>query len=206
MDMIYNTMNVAQAMREIAAEWHPKGVQPLRKYTGEPYVVHTQSVADTYYGYFPGDLIGKAIAEGHDLLEDTPITSYEILRQLLLKADTSLGVGIEIVDGIIDLTDVFIPNNYPKLSRAERKEGERFRLGKVSGRSQNIKVCDLIDNTESIVEHDANFARVYLREKELLLRVLTAADNRLRERAYRQVIGGIAYVTTEERRKAKATV
>jgi len=35
----------------------------------------------------------------------------------------------------------------------------------------------LIDNSVSIIEHDPKFAKVYLKEKALLLDVLTKADS-----------------------------
>ena len=45
-----------------------------------------------------------------------------------------------------------------------------------SARAQTIKLADLINNTSSIVKHDTKFAKVYLREKALLLDVLTRGD------------------------------
>ncbi|MBO6535097.1 MAG: hypothetical protein JJ966_02665 [Balneolaceae bacterium] len=43
--------------------------------------------------------------------------------------------------------------------------------------------ADLISNTYSIVEHDPGFAKVYLREKELLLEVLKEGDHTLWKKA-----------------------
>ena len=42
--------------------------------------------------------------------------------------------------------------------------------------AQTIKVADLIDNCHDIVDNDPHFARVYLREMELLLNSLNKAD------------------------------
>jgi hypothetical protein len=52
---------------------------------------------------------------------------------------------------------------------------------------QTIKVADLIHNTESIVNEDPSFARVYMREKRDLLLVLTNARPILRLRAHDQL-------------------
>lgn len=67
------------------------------------------------------------------------------------------------------------------------------RLAESSREVQTIKVADLIDNTPSIVQHDPDFARVYLREKRDLLNVLTLADQDLVDRAWtllREAEGG----------------
>jgi len=70
---------------------------------------------------------------------------------------------------------------------------DRQRLADSSREVQTIKVADLIDNTPSIVQHDPDFARVYLREKRDLLNVLTLADQDLVDRAWtvlREAEGG----------------
>lgn len=41
---------------------------------------------------------------------------------------------------------------------------------------KTIKLADLISNSKSICEHDKDFAKVYIKEKELLLEVLTEGD------------------------------
>jgi len=46
---------------------------------------------------------------------------------------------------------------------------ESFRLGKVSPRSQTIKYADLLDNSADILKNDSKFAKVYLKEKEMIL-------------------------------------
>ena len=64
-------------------------------------------------------------------------------------------------------------------NRATRKRLSRERLGSAPGWVQTIKCADLISNTASIVQFDPPFARVYLEEKHLLLKVMTQADPRL---------------------------
>ena len=45
----------------------------------------------------------------------------------------------------------------------------------------------MIDNTKSILQHDPNFARVYMKEKKLLLEYLQEGDKNLLEIATRIV-------------------
>jgi GTP diphosphokinase / guanosine-3',5'-bis(diphosphate) 3'-diphosphatase len=73
-------------------------------------------------------------------------------------------------------------------NRAARKTASRERLALAEGWVQTIKVADLISNTGSIVIHDPDFARVYLREKRLLIDVMVDADRRLRALALAQTI------------------
>jgi hypothetical protein len=50
------------------------------------------------------------------------------------------------------------------------------RLGKISASAKLIKLCDLIDNTRSITEHDPDFAVTYLREKADVLEAMGYGD------------------------------
>ena len=74
------------------------------------------------------------------------------------------------------LTDVSRPEDG---SRAVRKELDRQHIAKASPEAKTIKLADLIDNAHSIVEHDPNFAKVFMKEKVVLLEVLTEGDGRL---------------------------
>jgi hypothetical protein len=58
------------------------------------------------------------------------------------------------------------------MNRAERKDAEARRLGRVSLEARVIKLADINDNTSSIVAHDPNFAKVYLREKAFVLAMI----------------------------------
>jgi len=82
--------------------------------------------------------------------------------------------GGDVAAGVRWLSDMETGN------RAERKRLSRERLAQAPGWVQTIKRADLVSNTSSIVLHDPNFARVYLREKRDLLDVLTKAALRLR--------------------------
>lgn len=143
----------------------------VRKYTGVPYVLHPIAVAETLFQIGASDIVCAA-AILHDVLEDTGTTIVDLLAEF----------GVEVANLVAELTDVYTPR--PGVNRAERKRLECERLAQVSAEAQTIKVADLIDNTSNIVEHDPDFAPVYLAEKRELLKVLTKADARLLGRAW----------------------
>jgi hypothetical protein len=83
------------------------------------------------------------------------------------------------------LTDVSKPEDG---NRATRKAMDREHTANASSQAKTIKLADLIDNTHSIVEHDPDFARVYMREKTRLLQVLSEGDPTLYRKATDLVI------------------
>ena len=89
-----------------------------RKYTGEPYWYHVVAVAEIASKYQDGLI---EIAFGHDLLEDTSC-SESFLESKLLSIGYDLLSTDYILQGIIDLTDVYTPEAYPELNRAQRKK------------------------------------------------------------------------------------
>jgi len=151
----------------------------VRKYTGEPYVTHPIAVAKivaTVEGHTP-EMLAAAVL--HDTVEDTPVTIEQV--------EAEFGpVVAELVDW---LTDVSKPEDG---NRETRKAIDREHSAAAPAQAQTIKVADLIHNTASISRHDPNFWKVYRREKELLLNLLTEADERLRSKAWRQVLFGNA--------------
>ena len=138
-----------------------------RKYTGNPYWTHLAEVAGLVSTFYKEDHILSA-AWLHDTLEDTNATREEL---------TSI-FGEEIMQMVLSLSDMENGN------RTERKQLSRERLSKTPSYVQDIKVCDLISNTSSIMHHDPKFAKVYLEEKKLLLDVLTKANKELLKLAY----------------------
>lgn len=133
-----------------------------RKYTHNPYSDHLAEVAGLVVPFHPFAL-ATATAWLHDCMEDCGITYdflYKEFSPALAKA----------VQALSDLEEG---------NRKERKQLSRERLSKADKWIQDVKVCDLISNTSSIVQHDPKFAKTYLEEKRLLLDVLTKADKRL---------------------------
>lgn len=86
--------------------------------------------------------------------------------------------GNEVASGVLLLSDL------EKGNRTARKKLSRERLSRAPNWVQTIKCADLISNASSIVKHDPEFAKVYLKENRLLLEVMTKADPRLREIAF----------------------
>lgn len=148
-------------------------IQQLRKYTGEPYIVHPEEVAGIVADVTDDQAV-IAAAWLHDVLEDTPVTYNQVWSEF----------GPRVAQLVVEVTDVSKPEDG---NRAARKALDCMHLAKASAAGQTIKLADLISNTRSIVEHDPDFAVVYLREKKALLRVLNRGDSMLHTIASRQV-------------------
>lgn len=144
-----------------------------RKYTNEPYWVHCHDVANIVH-YVPHTEEMLAAAWLHDVLEDTQVLPEVIGNEF----------GEKVVDLVLWLTDVSTPNDG---NRSTRKEIDRQHSGAAPAEAQTIKLADLMSNSKTIVKHDPHFARVYLREKALLLDVLTKGDPILQVNARAQL-------------------
>ncbi|WP_275288819.1 HD domain-containing protein [Halomonas elongata] len=148
-----------------------QAVGQRRKYTGEPYHLHPKAVAKTVES-IGGTPEMVAAAYLHDVVEDTHVTFRALVHEF----------GPTVAGYVFDLTDQFIDPDWG--NRAQRKAMERDRLARISAEAQTIKLADLIDNTQSIVERDPGFARVYMAEKRELLKVMRAGDSHLLELAW----------------------
>ena len=145
-----------------------------RKYTGEPYIVHPQAVAELVRAV-PGHTDAMlAAAWLHDVVEDCGVGIGELFTLF----------GQEVGNLVFWLTDVSLPHHG---NRAIRKSLDREHIAKAPREAKTIKLADLIDNTQSIVAYDPDFAPVYLAEKRALLEVLRSGDPGLWERAAAQV-------------------
>lgn len=159
-------MTIAYDAMMLARELHKDQV---RKYTGNPYSEHLAEVAgivsavqDTGWSGVRRDEI-IAVAWLHDSIEDQGLTHNQLLFEF----------GKNIADGVLWLSDMEEGN------RATRKQLSCKRLSSAPGWVQTIKCADLISNTSSIVKHDPEFAKVYLKEKRDLLDAMENADPRL---------------------------
>lgn len=147
------------------ATYHHAMSRQVRKYTGEPYIVHPAAVVEIVRGTpYTEDMV--AAAWMHDTVEDTRATLAEITEAF----------GPRVASLVEMLTDVSRPEDG---NRAARKAIDRIHLSHASPDAKTIKLADLIDNTRSIVAHDPAFARIYLAEKAALLEVLREGDSRL---------------------------
>lgn len=125
-----------------------------RKYTGDDYIVHPIAVAELVAenGGTEDQIVAALL---HDTIEDTDVTYTDVVNTF----------GADVAALVWELTDRFTTEEYPNHNRAQRKAWETERLAKVSPGAKLIKLCDMIDNTSTIVEHDPGFAKVYLGEK-----------------------------------------
>jgi guanosine-3',5'-bis(diphosphate) 3'-pyrophosphohydrolase len=145
-----------------------------RKYTNAPYWNHLAEVAGLCSAFYD-DYISISVAWLHDVLEDTQTTEDELISEF----------GPHIAYGVRMLSDTEAGN------RTERKRIARERLSKCPSWVQNIKLCDIISNTSSIVEYDKKFARIYLEEVDALVRCLDLADENLKILAFKIINDGI---------------
>ncbi len=169
-------MSLEQRAKEFATRKHSEANQ-VRKYTGEPYINHPASVVEIVRSVAHTEAM-LAAAWLHDTVEDTRATLKEIYDLF----------GPEVCLMVEDLTDISKPEDG---NRAARKAIDCKHTADAWSESKTIKLADLIDNSKSIVEHDKDFAKVYIKEKELLLQVLAEGDRDLWLRAQAQVQSAI---------------
>lgn len=173
-------MNESEIIRYVTDYADKAHGQQMRRYTPERYIVHPVRVMKIVAAY-NNDLSVLCAALLHDVLEDTPVKEAD-MRAELAKVLDEKRVN-RIMRLVVELTDVFIKKDYPKLNRRTRKENEARRLSDVSSEAQTIKYADIIDNTNDHLAQDADFARVYLREARTILEGMKDGDPVLRERA-----------------------
>jgi (p)ppGpp synthase/HD superfamily hydrolase len=167
-------LNVVQKAHVYAMAAHAS-VKQLRKYTNEPYIVHPMQVARIVASVEGAteDMIAAALL--HDVIEDTGCTFTDI----------HMSFGIDIAGMVSWLTDVSKPEDG---NRAARKAIDLAHIAQAPANVKTIKLADIISNCTSIMEHDPNFAKVYLEEKRAQLAVLTEGDAGLLARA-RELVG-----------------
>lgn len=171
-------MNKIEKAENFAQEKH-KG--QIRKYTGQPYYVHCEEVARLVSTVTSNeDMIIAALL--HDTIENTNTSYQEIKSQF----------GSIVADYVISLTDTSKLIDGNRENRESRKKIDRDKFESSTLAVKTIKMADLIDNTESIIIHDPDFAKVYMREKALLFDVLVnnadRADWRLSQIAYNIIL------------------
>lgn len=141
-----------------------------RKYTGDPYIVHPVAVQNTlFFLNAPRYVLEAAVL--HDTIEDTDATFEDIESKF----------GKEVALLVSEVTDASGPLDG---NRAARKKIDLKHLSTSTYWGASIKLADLIDNSRTIVFHDPNFAKVYLKEKEATLAVLQHGHPLLIQYAY----------------------
>lgn len=150
---------VARARR--FAEQAHDAIGHTRKYSGRPYTEHLERVA-ARVSQVTDDPAAIAAAWLHDVVEDTPVTHAGIEREF----------GPAIAALVHAMTDVDKTHG----NRATRKAVDRTRLAQAPAAVHTVKLADLMDNAEDIAQHDPHFARIFLKEMDALLEVLTRGD------------------------------
>lgn len=158
-------MNIVTRARRFAMKAHEG---QYRRYSKEQYWMHCHRVAEevldrVYDRESKRDQdILVAAAYLHDTVEDTDVTSADILEEF----------GEEIHVLVMELTNKFTKEDYPTSNRRLRKKLEAKRLGGISRHARIIKLCDIHDNLREIVKEDPDFSVTYLREKAGVLEAM----------------------------------
>jgi len=144
------------------AETAHQSINQRRKYTGDAYIVHPESVAALVSGVID-DVEMISAAWLHDTVEDTPVTLDEISSEF----------GCRVARLVSDLTDVSRPEDG---NRKIRKALDREHIRQASAEAKTIKLADLIDNAKSINQYDPKFAKIFMGEMLLMMAVLKEGD------------------------------
>lgn len=156
-------MSIYEKAKMFAVEAHGS-IGQVRKYTGEPYHVHVQAVAELVATKTNDEEI-LAAACLHDVLEDVAPSMSQYGKETILQE-----FGERVLNLVVELTDVYTKENHPDLNRKKRKQLEAERLAQVSEDAKLIKRADLFDNNKSIM--GTSFEKVWLQEKAVLDSVL----------------------------------
>ncbi len=131
---------------------------------GQPYIYHPMRVAG-FVSLFGDDDKGTPLTNDmiaaawlHDIYEDTDMNS------------PGLNYINPVVERLVDeLTNRFTKEAYPNMNRAERKGAEIPRIAAISPAAQIIKLCDRLDNLETIQEKEKKFHALYCDESDALI-------------------------------------
>jgi (p)ppGpp synthase/HD superfamily hydrolase len=157
----------SQALIDFAFEFAKKAHDgQVRKYTGEPYIVHPIEVANIVASV-TDDCECICAALLHDVIEDCGVTKQELINS---------GFGFAIAEMVDQLSDISKPEDG---NRSRRKDIDRAHTAKAWPKTKTVKLADLISNTKSITKYDKEFSKVYLHEKQLLLPVLKEGNQKL---------------------------
>ncbi|WCT13309.1 hypothetical protein [Mucilaginibacter jinjuensis] len=155
--------------------------QLIRK-TKLPYSHHLKAVAEM------ADVAPSGYETGlcHDLLEDTTVT-IDALHLALLNFGYSEVEALVIVNGVVDLTNVYTKKAYQGWKKPIRKKKEAERLATISPLAQTVKYADLIYNLDWMLTFDTKHIKKYLRKKKALLEIMTNGDQYLHRKLMRSI-------------------
>lgn len=173
-------------VRSIAERQHDG---QLRKYTGDPYIVHPINVGQIIvditpfeqirYGWYCEVMAPIVAALLHDVVEDTDIDLEELADELEPLCGPVLhALVMAAVEALTELP------KQPGQNRAARKALYADQIAEAGWIAQLVKVADLIDNTSTIAELDPDFWRVYRVEKRAMLEKIAASPSWLGKPAW----------------------
>lgn len=143
-----------------------------RKFVDEPYITHPIRVMQLCReAGLP--FAAQAAALLHDVLEDTHVTSDQLLHFLHDAIGDQSGPVHALV---VELTDEYTKDNYPKWNRRKRKEMEAQRAWKTSSMAQSVKYADIMDNCATIISTEDDFGFKYCHECAHILTRLDEGD------------------------------
>lgn len=157
-------MNILEAARyaERMHRWQ------IRKYTGEPYIMHPARVAGviSFLPHSTEEMVQAAWL--HDVVEDCDTSIDDIAAKFPYK----------VASLVQELTNP--SKQFPDFSRRKRKEMDRVHAANMSKEAKIIKMVDRIDNLNSfpVTDPDAvDFVRnLYYEESYKLYEVIKDAD------------------------------
>lgn len=178
-------MNIVEKAREWAHAAHDS-IGQKRKYGGENYWVHTDRVADALKEAGESEEV-QAAGHLHDVLEDVADKNVKFNEAAML-----IDFGSVITNLVKEVTNVYTKENYPDLNRAKRKYLEHDRLAKISKEAKSIKLADIADNVNGVIDNDVGFGKVFVSEKVRLLNYLRDGNDSLYKKATRAVVNEIS--------------
>ena len=182
-------------LKKIAAFADDAHGDQKRKYADEKYIAHPLRVMKICQDYgYPFPVLAAALL--HDVLEDTdtsPKQIKEFLLTVMNERDASYTMNL-----VTELTDVYTKHEYPRLNRRGRKTREATRMESISAEAQTVKYADIIDNAGEIVEHDPDFAPVFLRECKALVKKMKKGNKELREKAIQVIEEEMEHLRTQQ--------
>lgn len=137
----------------------------LRKWSNEAYWTHTERVGNKAF-HLGLDIDVVAAAYLHDVIEDQEVT-VELLTSLFNST---------VANYVWQLSD---QSTLADGNRKTRKAIDRYHITQASSQIKTVKLIDTEDNLLDIQVTNADFAKVYFKEKRDLLEVLRDGDQRM---------------------------
>lgn len=136
-----------------------------RKNSTKPYIVHPEAVAELLRKLNFSKVM-QAAALLHDVVEDTAVTHALVEKEF----------GAEVSDLVRMATNV---SSSKDGNRVRRKIMDIEHKAKASRDGQSLILADALCNLRDLSDLPADFQRVYLDEKRVLIKRLDKADARL---------------------------